>query len=65
MQNKLNSLSEQEQSAAILKDVADNGTFAEYCIAIDGSYQMEWFHAEIAEKLKKAIRDSSPGKMSA
>lgn len=52
MQNKLNSLSEQEQSAAILREIADFGTFAEYCIAIDRNYQLEWFHDEVAQKLE-------------
>ncbi len=52
VQNKQSNLSEQEQNAAILKDVADNGTFAEYCIAIDPKYQLEWFHEEIAVKLE-------------
>jgi hypothetical protein len=32
---KQNSLSEQEQNVLILKELAANGTFAEYCIAID------------------------------
>lgn len=56
MQNKLNSLSEQEQSAAILKDVATHGTFAEYCIAIDPAYKLEWFHEVIANKLEDGYR---------
>lgn len=49
---KLNSLSEQEQNAAILRELAQNGTFAEYCIAIDKNYQLEWFHDIIATKLE-------------
>lgn len=53
MQSKLNSLSEPEQNAAILRDVAVNGTFAEYCIAVDSSYQLEWFHNEVARKLEE------------
>lgn len=53
MLNKPNNLSEQEQSAAIFNDIATRGTFAEYCIAIDRTYQLEWFHAEIASKLQK------------
>ena len=56
MQNKQNNLSEQEQSEAILKDVADNGTFAEYCIAIDPNYSLQWFHDEIAEKLEQGYK---------
>lgn len=50
---KLPSLSEQEQNVVILKELAANGTFAEYCIAIDRNYQLEWFHQEIAMKLEK------------
>jgi len=49
----LTSLSRQEQDEAILKDVSLNGTFAEYCIAIDRQYQLEWFHMDIALKLQK------------
>lgn len=56
MQNKPNSLSEQEQTAAILKETALNGSFAEYCIAIDPSYQLEWFHEEVARKLEAGYR---------
>jgi hypothetical protein len=51
VQNKQISLSEQEQTAAILREIAENGTFAEYCIAIDQNYELEWFHDEIAAKL--------------
>ena len=39
--------------AATLKEIATDGTFEEYCIAIDPRYRMEWFHAEIAEKLEQ------------
>jgi phage terminase large subunit-like protein len=53
VQNKPNSLSEQEQDALILKETAINGTFAEYCIAIDRKYRLEWFHDAIAERLEK------------
>jgi hypothetical protein len=56
VQNKQNNLSEQEQSVAILKDVADNGTFAEYCIAIDRNYSLQWFHEDIAFKLEEGYR---------
>lgn len=56
MTNKLNNFSEQEQTAAILKDTAENGTFAEYCIAIDKNYRLEWFHDEIAKKLEQGYR---------
>lgn len=53
---KQNSLSEPEQTAAILKEVANNGTFAEYCIAIDRNYQLEWFHAQVARKLENGYK---------
>lgn len=53
MTNKQSSYSKQELEEAIFKDVADNGTFAEYCIAIDKSYRLEWFHEEIANKLQQ------------
>lgn len=56
MQNKPNSLSEQEQNVEILKEIGKNGTFGEYCIAIDASYQMEWFHAEVAKRLEDGLR---------
>lgn len=52
MQTKPSSLSEREQIEAILREIAVNGTFAEYCIAIDPRYQLEWFHAAIAGKLE-------------
>jgi hypothetical protein len=54
--NNFLSLPEHEQNELILKDVAQNGTFAEYCIAIDGRYQLEWFHAEIARKLEQGYK---------
>lgn len=60
MLNKLNNLSEQERDELILKEVADNGTFAEYCIAVDKKYQLEWFHNVIAHKLEggyKRLKD--------
>jgi hypothetical protein len=56
MQRSLTSLSEQEQNVLILKDVAQSGTFAEYCIAIDRHYQLEWFHNEIAKKLEAGFK---------
>lgn len=56
MDNKQSNLLEQEQTAAIFKELATNGTFAEYCIAIDPSYQLEWFHSEIAVKLEQGYR---------
>lgn len=46
------SLSEHEQNAAIFRDIAQNGTFAEYCIAIDRNYQLEYFHNIIAKRLE-------------
>lgn len=52
MQTKQNSLSEREQNAQILKEIATSGTFSEYCIGIDKNYQLEWFHQEIAEELE-------------
>jgi predicted phage terminase large subunit-like protein len=36
--------------------VADNGTFAEYCIAIDRNYKLGWFHDEIATKLEQGYK---------
>jgi hypothetical protein len=56
MTTNLLNLSKLEQDALIFKDVADNGTFAEYCILIDSSYQLEWFHAEIAKKLEQGYK---------
>lgn len=56
MQNKQNSLSEREQNEAILREIAENGTFAEYCIAIDRNYQLEWFHEHIAARLEDGYR---------
>jgi hypothetical protein len=50
--SKQNSLSEREQTEALYREIAENGTFAEYCIAIDRRYQLEWFHDEIAQKLE-------------
>lgn len=61
MQNKLTSLSEQEQTALILREIAENGTFAEYCIAIDKSYQLEWFHDEIASRLQSGFERMMQG----
>lgn len=49
----MTNLSKQEQDAAILNEIARNGTFAEYCIAIDKNYELEWFHDIIAEKLHR------------
>jgi hypothetical protein len=56
VQSKQPSLSEQEQNAAILREIANDGTFAEYCIAIDPKYQLEWFHAEVAKRLENGYR---------
>lgn len=56
MQNNLNNLSEQEQTALILKEIATNGRFAEYCIAIDDKYNLEWFHEVIADKLEDGLK---------
>lgn len=62
MQNKPNNLSEHEQTAAILKEIAANGSFAEYCIAIDPKYVLEWFHAEISRALDRGLKDLEQGK---
>ena len=56
MQNSLSNLSEQEQTAAILKEIAQNGSFAEYAIAIDPKYHLEWFHEVIARKLEAGYK---------
>lgn len=40
----------------LLKEIATDGSFAEYCIAIDGDYQLEWFHNEIATKLERGYK---------
>jgi hypothetical protein len=52
----INSL-EQEllETKLILKEIAQNGTFAEYCIAIDNQYQLQWFHQEVALKLEAGL----------
>jgi hypothetical protein len=59
---KPSSLSEHEQNAAILREIADNGTFAEYCVAVDQKYELEWFHEEIAQKLEFGLRKLEQGK---
>lgn len=56
MTNKLSNLSRQEETALILKELANNGSFAEYCIAIDRGYQLEWFHEEVARKLEQGYK---------
>ena len=56
MRAKPNSFSEQEQTIGILREIAEHGSFAEYCIAIDPKYQLEWFHAEIAKELERGYR---------
>ena len=56
MQSNLSSLSEHEQTAAILKEIAQNGSFAEYAIAIDPKYELEWFHEIIANKLEEGYK---------
>ena len=56
MLNKPNNLLEQEQNAAILKEIAVNGSFAEYCIAIDPNYSLQWFHKVIARKLEEGYK---------
>jgi phage terminase large subunit-like protein len=62
MPTNLTNLSKQEQDKLILKGIASNGSFAEYCIAIDPKYQLEWFHAEIAQKLEQGYYDVQNGK---
>jgi hypothetical protein len=54
--SKQNNLSEREQIDLIYKEIARNGTFAEYCIAIDKRYQLEWFHEQIANKLDNGLK---------
>lgn len=56
MSLKQSSLSRQEETALILKELAKNGSFAEYCIAIDKNYSLEWFHEEVARKLEQGYR---------
>lgn len=58
MQPKQNSLLELEQleNQQILREIADNGTFAEYCIAVDRRYDLQYFHAEIARKLEHGMK---------
>lgn len=58
---KPNSLSEQDENALILKELAENGTFAEYCIGIDGNYSLQWFHQEIAMKLQRGYERLKQG----
>lgn len=57
----LSNLSRQEQDELILNDIGDNGTFAEYCIAVDNNYQLEWFHQEIALKLQRGYERLQSG----
>lgn len=52
MTHSLLSLSEHEQTVAIYRDIAEHGSFAEYCIAIDRNYQLEWFHNVISQRLE-------------
>lgn len=61
MQTKQISLSEQEQTAAILRELADHGTFAEYCVAVDPKYQLEWFHEDIANRLESGLKRLEKG----
>lgn len=56
MTSKPSNFSKQEETEAILREIADNGSFPEYCIAIDPKYQMEWFHEQIAQKLEKGYK---------
>lgn len=43
-------------SASFYKYVAEQGSFAHYCIAIDKRYSMQWFHKEIANKLEDGLK---------
>jgi hypothetical protein len=61
MPHKQSNLSEQEQNALIFKDIAVNGTFAEYCIAVDPTYSLEWFHQDIATKLQSGYKRLKQG----
>lgn len=61
MTTKSNSLSEQEQNEAILKDIAEKGTFAEYCIGVDKDYTLEWFHEIIADELEQGFEKMKKG----
>lgn len=54
--NEPNNSSEQEETEQILKDVAVNGSFAEYCIAIDQNYKLEWFHEEVSRRLESGYK---------
>jgi hypothetical protein len=58
VQTKQTSLLERElqETAAIYREAAVNGTFAEYCILIDRHYQLEWFHAQVARKLEDGYK---------
>lgn len=47
---------EKLENQQIFREAALNGTFAEYCILIDRTYQLEWFHAEIARKLEQGYK---------
>lgn len=60
MTNNLTKLSESEQNAIIVKELARKG-FPEYCIATDKSYKLEWFHRKIALKLEEAYRKVKNG----
>lgn len=38
------------------QDTANNGSFAEYCVAIDKHYSMQWFHEYIASRLENGYK---------
>jgi hypothetical protein len=61
VQAKPSSCLTQEQTVGILREIAENGSFAEYCIAIDPKYQLEWFHAEIAKELERGYQQLMAG----
>lgn len=61
MKSNLLSLPEQEQNVAIFRDIGQHGSFAEYCIAIDPNYELEWFHNVIAKKLESGLEKLRAG----
>lgn len=61
MLSKQSNSLELEQTEAIYREAADNGTFGEYCILIDRHYSMQWFHAEIARQLEDGYRRLAQG----
>lgn len=58
--NNLLNLSQQEQRELITIKAASEG-FPEYCVAIDPSYDLEWFHKQIALRLERAVEQVENG----